>query len=137
MVVELLRKGHVGPIVSAVTVREQNDLGYLHKHEQLTARYPNYHYVPMPTREPGIPKRYLQDLIRDDDFSERLGVPISPQSTHFFLCGNPAMIGLPEEDDHGNLTFPEPTGVVELLVERGFTLDRRGQPGNVHYEEYW
>lgn len=137
MAVELLRKGHVGPIISAVTVREQNDLGYLAKHEQLTARYPNYHYVPMPTREPGIPKRYLQDLIRDDDFAERLGTPISPDSTHFFLCGNPAMIGLPDEDDEGNLTFPEPTGVVELLVERGFSLDRRGNPGNIHYEEYW
>jgi ferredoxin--NADP+ reductase len=137
MAVELLRKGHVGPIVAAVTVREQSDLGYLDKHEQLSERYPNYHYVPMPTREPGIPKRYLQDLIRDDDFAERLGVAISPESTHFFLCGNPAMIGLPEDDDQGNLVFPETTGVVELLVERGFTLDRRGQPGNIHYEEYW
>jgi len=26
---------------------------------------------------------------------------------------------------------------VELLVERGFTLDRRNSPGNIHYEEYW
>ena len=47
------------------------------------------------------------------------------------------MIGLPDEDGDGNLVFPEPVGVVQLLVERGFTLDRRGQPGNVHYEEYW
>ncbi len=46
------------------------------------------------------------------------------------------MIGLPEEVD-GIETFPEPTGVVELLVEQGFTLDRRNSPGNIHYEEYW
>lgn len=137
MVVELLRKGHVGPIVSAVTVRQQSDLGYLNKHRQLAERYPNYHYLPMPTREPGVPKRYLQDLIRDDDFANRLGVALSPESTHFFLCGNPAMIGLPDEDEHGNLTFPDTAGVVELLVERGYTLDRRGHPGNIHYEEYW
>ncbi len=46
------------------------------------------------------------------------------------------MIGIPEEQD-GELTFPETVGVVELLVERGFTLDRRNSPGNIHYEEYW
>jgi hypothetical protein len=27
--------------------------------------------------------------------------------------------------------------VVQLLSERGFTLDRRNDPGNIHYEEYW
>ncbi len=90
----------------------------------------------MPTREPGIPKRYLQDLIRDDDFTRELGVTLSPENTHVFLCGNPAMIGSPEEVD-GNTVFPETTGVVELLVAQGFTLDRRNAPGNIHYEEYW
>ena len=135
MVVDLLRKGHTGPIVSAVTVRQNADLGYADKHRELEARYPNYHYLPMPTREEGIPKRYLQDLLRDDDFA-KIGVDLSPDTSHVFLCGNPAMIGLPEEVD-GVETFPEPTGVVELLTERGFTLDRRNAPGNVHYEEYW
>jgi ferredoxin--NADP+ reductase len=136
MVIDLLRKGHTGPIVSAVTVRQSADLGYMDKHRELESRYPNYHYVPMPTREPGVPKRYLQDLIRDDDFGQELGVELSSETSHVFLCGNPAMIGLPEEED-GELVFPETTGVVELLVEQGFTLDRRNSPGNIHYEEYW
>ncbi|MEL6893747.1 MAG: NAD(P)-binding domain-containing protein [Actinomycetota bacterium] len=136
MIVELLRKGHTGPIVSAVTVRKHADLGYEAKHRELERRYPNYHYLPMPTREPGIPKRYLQDLLRDDDFDE-LGLKLAAGSTHVFLCGNPAMIGLPEAGDDGVERFPEPTGVVELLVERGLTLDRRKSPGNIHYEEYW
>ncbi len=137
MVVDLLRKGHSGPIISAVTVRNSKDLGYADKHRELESRYPNYHYLPMPTREPDIPKRYLQDLLRDDDFSERLGVTLSPETSHVFLCGNPAMIGLPEQGDDGQEHFPEPTGVVELLVDRGFSLDRRNSPGNIHYEEYW
>ena len=137
MAVDLLRKGHTGPIVSAVSVRYSNDLGYLEQQKQLTERYPNYHYLPMPTREPDIAKRYLQDLIRDDDFSSKLGVNLSPATTHVFLCGNPAMIGLPEESDDNTLTFPEPEGVVELLTKRGFSLDRRNNPGNIHYEEYW
>ena len=137
MVAELLHKGHYGPIISAVTVRNWADLGYLDKHRELEARYPNYHYFPMPTRESDVPKRYLQDLIRDGDFAERLGAPLDPVSTHVFLCGNPAMIGLPETGDSGEEEWPEPTGVVELLVEQGFTLDTRKSPGNIHFEEYW
>ncbi len=136
MVTELLRKGHHGPIVSAVTVREWADLGYLDKHRELEKRYPNYRYVPLPTREPDVPKRYIQDLISADVFGQELGVPLDPAATHVYLCGNPAMIGLPEEHD-GVESFPEVTGVVELLTERGFTLDRRNQPGNIHFEEYW
>ena len=136
MVVELLRKGHTGPIISAVTVRQNADLGYADKHRVLTERYANYHYLPMPTREPGIPKRYLQDLLRDGDFSEGLGVALSPETSHVFLCGNPAMIGLPEEVD-GESVFPETVGVVQILTEQGFTLDRRNASGNIHYEEYW
>ena len=136
MAADLLRKGHTGPIVSTVTVRNWQDLGYLEAHRQLEKRFPNYHYLPMPTREADVPKRYLQDLIRDGDIEEALGGQFDPANTHAFLCGNPAMIGLPEEVD-GKAVFPETTGVIELLVERGFTIDRRGEPGNIHFEEYW
>jgi len=136
MATELLRKGHTGPIVSTVTVRNWQDLGYLDLHRHLEERFPNYHYLPMPTREPDVPKRYLQDLIRDGDLERVLGGSLDPETTHAFLCGNPAMIGLPEEED-GTEVWPETTGVIELLVERGFTIDRRNQPGNIHFEEYW
>lgn len=134
MVTELLRKGHHGPMVSAVTVRQWADLGYRTEHEKLAARYPNYHYMPLPTREPDFPKTYLQDLIRNDMLKSHCGIDLDPATTDVFLCGNPAMIGLPEGDPE---EFPEPTGVVELLTERGFKLDRRGDPGNIHFEEYW
>jgi ferredoxin--NADP+ reductase len=138
MVVELLRKGHTGPIVSAVTVRNLADLGYMDKNRELESRYPNFHYLPLPTREPGIPKRYIQDLITDDVFPKEFGVKLDSATTHVFMCGNPAMIGLPTEDEEtGELTYPKPTGVVEILSERGFTLDHRKTKGNLHYEEYW
>lgn len=145
MVAELLRKGHTGPIVSTVTVRNNADLGYLESHKTLANRFANYHYIPMPTREPGVAKRYLQDLIRDGDIEERLGRPIGPDNLHAFLCGNPAMIGLPEDKASegsdapgvGEQQFPDVTGVVELLTERGMRLDKRGEPGTIHYEEYW
>ena len=137
MVVELLQKGHIGPIVSAVSVRQWADLGYQDKHRSLEERYRNYHYLPMPTREDDVPKQYIQDAIAGDVLAERFGVEFDPDNTHVFLCGNPAMIGLPEESPDGETTFPETMGVVQLLTERGFTLDRRKQPGNIHYEEYW
>ena len=56
MVIELLRKGHYGPVLSAVSVRRQADLGYMDEHRALESRYANYHYLAMPTREPDIPK---------------------------------------------------------------------------------
>ena len=69
---------------------------------------------------------------------EEFGVELDPENTHVFMCGNPAMIGLPKEDEEtGELTYPEPTGVVEILTKRGFTLDHRKTKGNLHYEEYW
>ena len=69
-------------------------------------------------------------------FATDFGVELDPERTHVFLCGNPAMIGLPEEVD-GETRFPEVAGVVELLTARGFTLDHRKQRGNIHFEEYW
>jgi ferredoxin--NADP+ reductase len=120
----------MGPIVSMVSVRYLADLGYEQEHAVLQKRYPYYHYVPLATRESTIPKRYIQDVIRELDLPD--GVHLDPRSTHVYLCGNPAMIGLPEDGE-----FPKTVGVVEILTEMGFTLDRRGQRGNIHYEEYW
>lgn len=136
MVVELLRKGHMGPVVSAVSVRQWADLGYLEQHRALEARYPNYHYLPLPTREPDVEKRYLQDVLRGGELSSEFGVALDPSAAHVFCCGNPAMIGLPTETPDG-LVYPEPEGVVAVLERMGFVLDRRGHPGNIHYEEYW
>ncbi len=136
MLLELLRKGHTGPIVSAVSVRKWADLGYMQKHRELEERFPNYAYLPLPTREPDVPKTYIQTLIQNKVFEE-MGIGLDPSSTHVFLCGNPAMIGIPEKSEDGEEHFPDAVGVVQLLVEQGFTVDRRNQPGNIHYEEYW
>lgn len=136
MVTELLRKGHHGPIVSVVSVRYRADLAYLDTHRRLEERFPNYHYLPLVTREPDVEKLYVQDAIRRDMLTERFGVALDPERTHVFLCGNPAMIGIPSWDDD-EAEFPEPVGACQLLVERGFDLDRHGHVGNVHTEKYW
>lgn len=136
MLVELLRKGHHGPILSAVSVRYRSDLAYVDEHRRLEARYPNYRYLTAPTREPDVPKTYMQDLLGNGVLEDSLGEELDPERVHVFLCGNPSMIGLPEWETDGPL-FPESTGMVELLHRRGFVIDRRGIVGNVHYEEYW
>jgi ferredoxin/flavodoxin---NADP+ reductase len=136
MLVELLRKGHHGPLLSVVSVRYLSDLAYLDEHRELERRFPNYRYLAVPTREPGHPKRYAQDLLEDGTIEEALGRPLDPEDCHVFLCGNPGMIGLPETVD-GELVFPETVGMSQLLHDRGFTLDRRDNSGNLHTEEYW
>ena len=136
MLNELLRKGHHGRILSVVSVRYMSDLAYHREHLELEERYPNYHYLAVPTREPDQVKRYAQDLLEDGSIEDALGAPLDPDDSHVFLCGNPGMIGLPEfEDDQP--VFPESVGMVQLLHKRGFTIDRRKSPGNLHYEEYW
>lgn len=136
MVVELLRNGHRGKIISAVSVRESKDLGYLKQNRKLEENYPQYTYIPMPTREPDIVKRYNQDLITSGEIEDIIGGAINPDNTHAFICGNPAMIGAPEKID-GVEVFPETVGVVQLLVEKGMKIDERRSPGNIHYENFW
>ena len=142
MLWELLQRGHEGPILAACCVRYRQDLGYLAVHEELMRRYPNYTYLPLTTREPANAghKVYIQDLLAGGQIEERLGKALDPVSTQVFLCGNPAMIGVPEVDRAtGEASFPQPRGVIEILAERGFKVESpatRGQ-GNIHFEEYW
>ncbi|HEX6947613.1 MAG TPA: ferredoxin--NADP reductase [Acidimicrobiia bacterium] len=138
MTAELLRRGHRGRILNVVCVRYLQDLGYAHIHPAVAERWPNYRYHLFATREPADGKKvYIQDLILDGTIEDLLGAPLSPDTTHVFLCGNPAMIGLPKWEEDGSLTFPKTLGVAQILTERGFTLDHRRDKGNVHYEEFW
>lgn len=137
---DLLRQQHRGPILAATCVRHAQDLGYLSMHQQLMKRYPQYHYLPLMTREPGHPKRYLQDLLTSGDLEKHLHKPLTPAHTHVYLCGNPQMIGVPTIDRTTRVkTYPATVGMVQLLEERGFVADAKALKlrGNVHFEEYW
>jgi len=140
MTAELLRSGHQGKLLSVVCVRYRQDLAYTEQQALVAERHANYKYVILTTREPENEgkKVYIQDMITSGRLEEELGNPLDPTRSHVFLCGNPAMIGIPlRDDDTGEMEFPEPTGVCEILHERGFTIDHRKERGNVHYEEYW
>jgi len=139
MLLELLRKNHRGTIASVVCVRLRNDLGYLETHQKIATQLPGYRYITLTTREQQDlqSKRYIQDLVKSGQLEERIGRPLDPAATHVFLCGNPKMIGVPKRESDDQWTFPQPTGVIELLMARGFKIDRPRDPGNIHFEEYW
>jgi ferredoxin--NADP+ reductase len=140
MLWDLLRRGHTGRILSACCVRYQRDMAYVATHEELMRRYANYTYLSLTTREAMTAGRkvYIQDLITSGQLEERLTAPLDPARTHVFLCGNPLMIGVPIKDrDTGQRVYPKPTGVVEILEQRGFKVDQGKVKGNVHFEEYW
>ncbi len=138
MTAELLRREHKGRILNLVCVRYRTDLAYTKQQAVLVDHFPNYKYVTITTREPENEgkKVYIQDLIASGAVERDLGAALDPYRTHVFLCGNPAMIGLPKWTEKG-LVFPETLGVCQQLHERGFTIDHRKDRGNVHYEEYW
>jgi ferredoxin--NADP+ reductase len=141
MLWELLRTGHRGRILSACCVRYRRDLAYLATHEELMRRYPQYTYLSLTTREADTAqnKVYIQDLITSGQLEERLGQALDPHQSHAFLCGNPKMIGVPVKDRaSGQLVYPQPLGVIEILEKRGFKADQGSKAkGNVHFEEYW
>lgn len=139
---ELLRRGHTGKILAACCVRYRRDLGYYDLHQTLMRRYKNYLYLPLTTREADTVhhKVYIQDLLTSGQMEEKLGAPLDPARTHVFLCGNPSMIGVPApERTTGQLVYPKPPGVIEILEARGFHADQHAKKilGNIHFEEYW
>lgn len=138
MVVELFRKGHQGRVVSVVSVRYAADLAYVARHRALEERFPNYRYLPLVTRQEahGALRMRIQQLIADDLLASETGLDLDPSRLQVFMCGNPAMIGVPQWSN-GQPIFGETPGVAKLLAERGFTLPQPGAMGNIHYEEYW
>ncbi len=146
MLADLLARGHRGRIASIVCVRLRRDLGYLIQHRELERRYGNYRYVVLTTREPenldpSTPgyagKIYVQEYIERGDCERDLGYSLDPGQTHAFLCGNPAMIGLPRMELAAGCTEPQPRGMVKVLESRGFHLDTPRSPGNIHCEKFW
>ena len=144
MVAQLLGREHRGPIASICCVRYRKDLGYLQQHRQLERSFANYRYVPLTTREPEnvdpartdfVGKRYLQDIIVASDFSDRTGCDLTPENTHVFLCGSPAMIGA-SKTENSNAVRRTP-GMTEVLESRGFEVHKPSRPGQIHFERYW
>ncbi len=115
-------------------------------HRRLEERFPNYRYFALTTREPEnldksrpdfVGKMHLQDIVFRDDYRQLIADRFDPHAAHAFVCGNPAMLGLPERTADGGLSFPKPPGMVETLQDLGLRLDEPHRPGTIHFEKYW
>jgi ferredoxin--NADP+ reductase len=146
MLASLLVRGHAGQIIVATCVRHAKDLAYLEVHRELERRYANYRYLALATRDAAGPHAEsvrlvcgcrLQDYLLSGNLERDAGLKLEPAHTHIYLCGNPAMIGLPKHLPNGTWEFPQPPGMIELLTTRGFSLDRPRTRGNIHVERYW
>ncbi|AUR50893.1 ferredoxin--NADP reductase [Aquella oligotrophica] len=80
-------------------------------------------YVKITTREKNEADLYgrITDLIVNKELEDFVGIPFTVENSRVMICGNPQMV-----DD-----------TRRLLAERGLTISRRGNPGNMAVENYW
>ena len=80
-------------------------------------------YVRIVTREPvpGTLRDRVTRLLGSGVLEENVGLRLDHERSRIMLCGNPEMV-----DDSR-----------KLLLERGFRLSRRGDPGHLAVENYW
>jgi len=139
LVWHLLSRGHQGRIVSVICTQRREQQAYLETHRRIERLRPGYRYLALTTREPEDEGRrvHLQSYVDTGALERDLGWAPDPARSHVFLCGNPAMIGVPRRRP-GSRSYPEPRGMIQVLEERGFNADERsGRRVNVHYERFW
>jgi ferredoxin--NADP+ reductase len=106
--------------------RTAEELVYRSELEAAAADDESITYIPTITREPedsgwAGSRGRMQTLLDGDTWAGLVGGPLSPDTWHAYLCGNPAMI-----DD-----------MEARLTERGFHAHTKDTPGNIHFERYW
>ncbi len=92
---------------------------------QAAAREPDIAYVPILSREPdpgwsGLKGR-VQAVLEPPSSEVIFTEPLTPNTHHVFLCGNPEMV----------------RELSVVFVARGFQLAKPRRPGNLHIERYW
>jgi ferredoxin--NADP+ reductase len=107
--------------------RHSWDLGYQGEMIALERIHPHFAYVPIISRPKQEPTPwdgrigYCQDVWTSRVIDDLWGFAPTPENTHLFLCGNPAMI----ED------------MLQRVAQSGFREHTRKSPGQVHLEKYW
>ncbi len=109
-------------------VRQSQDLGYRGQLNSYTRLFPeNFNYYPIISREKLDPVPWkgpigrVQNIFENGDIERDWGFKITPDNTHVYLCGNPAMIRY----------------IIELLAADGFKEHTKTTPGQIHAEKYW
>jgi ferredoxin--NADP+ reductase len=116
-------------LVLVQSVRTQPELAYedlirgFEKSEHYGELAHKLRYARIVTREPvpGTLRDRVTKLLANGVLEENLGLRLDHDRSRIMLCGNPEMV----EDSR------------RILVERGFRLSRRGEPGHLAVENYW
>jgi ferredoxin/flavodoxin---NADP+ reductase len=107
--------------------RHSWDLGYRSELLMLQHLCSNFAYVPVISRPEHEPAPwvgaigYVQDLWTGGAIDRIWGFHPTPENTHVFLCGSPAMID----------------SVEEILFKEQFKEHTKKVPGEIHVERYW
>lgn len=107
--------------------RHSWDLGYRSELNTISNIAANFDYIPIISRPNlevvpwGGESGYVQDVWERGLIQERWGFVPTPENTHVFLCGNPAMI------ESANT----------ILSRHGFREHTKKAPGQIHFEKYW
>ena len=80
-------------------------------------------YVKVVTRENSGGDLYgrITELIKNGELEKFVNIPITIENSRIMICGNPEMV----------------SDTRHMLTEKGLTVSKRGNPGNMAVENYW
>jgi len=116
-------------LVLVQSVRTQSELAYedlirgFEKSEYYAEFAHKLRYIRIVTREPvpGALRDRVTKLLANGVLEKNIDLELDHDRSRIMLCGNPEMV----EDSR------------KILVDRGFRLSRRGEPGHLATENYW
>ncbi len=99
------------------------DLGYYSELIFIDSIFSNFYYFPTLLKAndswTGL-RGYIQEHFENKLFEKVAGIPVDPNKTHFYLCGNPKMV----------------QSVSEYLSKYNYSKHTSKKPGSLHIEEY-
>ena len=107
--------------------RHSWDLGYSSELSTLNNMLPSFNYIPSITKPESEVATWsgnvgrIQDIWKSGIADANWGTKATPENTHIFLCGNPAMV----ED------------MASILTTENYPEHKKKEPGVVHLERYW
>ena len=111
-------------LVLVHAVSYADNLAYQPMINDISAKYPSrLEYAPIVSREEhlGALKGRIPALISDGQLESRVGIDITPETTHVMLCGNQNMIA----------------DARAVLSEKGLSKHLRRKPGHITTEQYF
>jgi ferredoxin--NADP+ reductase len=110
---------------------------YRPMHEATMTLFPQYKAVFQTYESQDGFLELIARLLREPALSrDMIGFSLEPESSHVFLCGDPAMIGAPKKRGGWEIEEQE-SSLIRLLNDNRFVTETKFQEGNITFETYW